>query len=459
VNLAATRDPALDPALVTALEPWLRAQRWFPVKGTQVTCTALGGIDLTPPGHPGQPDDPPRVRVLLVAVVGATAQAVLQVPLVLAPPVPGRPAAPDELAVLDAPAVPGGLVVHDGVGHPAFVAAWLALADGPVADPALHAQIDPAASRVLTVEQSNTSVVLGGPDGPVGVLKVLRSLTAGDNPDVDVPRHLAEVGWDAVPTPLGWLRATWPGSGRQSGYLAAMTRFVPDATDGFTLACDHAGRSASFAALAGDLGTVVASMHRALLAAYGPVDDAGAEGGPRLATVLNERFAWACQQLPDLAAHTDAVAARARALVSSTGLPRRQRVHGDLHLGQVLRSADRWFVTDFEGEPLAPVQVRTRPDLALRDVAGVLRSFDYAAAVGGLTGPATDTWVAACRESFWSAYCAASDDPSLPRLTDVLTALELDKVLYEVVYESRNRPDWLPIPRHGLDRLLSATPA
>ncbi len=448
MTLVADLDPGLDPVLVEALGSWLRAQRWFSVKGADVTCTALGGVELTGTGNRSQGV---RVRSLLVAVEAPSTgtQAVLQVPLVLSPTSPGD--GDDVLVVHD------GLAVRDGAGDPAFVAAWLATADGPVADIA----VDPAASRVLTGEQSNTSVVLCGPDGagPVGVLKVLRSLTPGDNPDVDVPRRLAEVGWDAVPRPLGWSRATWPGAGTP-GYLTALAQYVPDADDGFELACDHARRGASFAALAGDLGTVVAGMHQALLAAYGPADEAASDGagdgsGARLAAVLRERFAWAAGQVPSLAEHADAVAARADALASRTGLPGRQRVHGDLHLGQVLRSRDRWYVLDFEGEPLAPVEVRTRPDLALRDVAGVLRSFDYAAAVGGLTGVDADTWVTGCRAAFWDAYRAASADPTLAGCADVLRALELDKVLYEVVYESRNRPDWVAIPQHGLDRLLT----
>ncbi len=445
----AVLDVGLDPALLEALEPWLRARRWFPVKGTDVTCTALGGIEL-------ETSEDVRVRSLLVVAHAASTdtRAVIQVPLVLSP-TSSAGDREDVLAVLD------GLEVRDGVAHPAFVAAWLATADGPVADIA----IDPAASRVLTGEQSNTSIVLSGPGdaGPVGVLKVLRSLTPGDNPDVDVPRRLAEVGWDAVPRPLGWSRATWPGADAP-GYLAALAEYVPDADDGFELACDHARRGASFADLAGDLGTVVAGMHRALLTAYGLADEgtdsgAGDGSGARLAAVLRERFAWAAGQVPSLSEHADAVAARADALTARTGLPARQRVHGDLHLGQVLRGhavdgQDRWYVLDFEGEPLAPVEVRTRPDLALRDVAGVLRSFDYAAAVGGLTGDAADTWVTDCRTAFWAAYRTASADPVLAGCTDVLRALELDKVLYEVVYESRNRPDWVVIPRHGLDRLL-----
>ena len=290
MTLAADLDPDLDPALVEALGPWLRTQRWFPVKGTDVTCTALGGIEWTrtdtrteDSGDGGDdPYCPPtknrpqsvRIRSLLVAVEAPSTgvRAVLQVPLVLSP-------APSGDAVL---AVHDGLAVRDGVGDPAFVAAWLAVAEGPVADLA----VDPATSQVLTGEQSNTSVVLSGPDGagPVGVLKVLRSLTPGDNPDVDVPRRLAAVGWDAVPRPLGWSCATWPGADAP-GYLAALAQYVPDADDGFELACDHARRGASFTALAADLGTTIAGLHTALLTAYGPDTPARFDGRDRKSVV------------------------------------------------------------------------------------------------------------------------------------------------------------------------------
>jgi len=440
-RLVVTYDSTLDPALLTAIGPWLLTRRWFPVKGTQVVCTPVGGLDLDTVD--------PRVRVLLVTVEAPGVRTTLQVPLMLGDD------APDPLATLD-----DGLTVHDGAGHPAFVTAWLAAAEGPAThggepavDPDLRARVVAASSQVVTAEQSNTSVIVASADAPVGVLKVLRSLTPGDNPDVDVPRHLVDAGWDGVPAPLGWLRVTCPDEPAPL-CLGVLTAFVPGASDGFGLACDHARTGTSFEELAAGLGTVVAGMHRALAESY-PAPEATDDSGARLAAALRERLAWAVEQVPDLGAHAEAVRARADALASCTGLPAVQRVHGDLHLGQVLRSDGRWYITDFEGEPLAPLHVRTRPDLVLRDVAGVLRSFDYAAAVGGLDGGGAETWVTACRTAFWDAYCKESDDKSLPALADVLSAMELDKVLYEVVYESRNRPDWVAIPTRGLERLLS----
>ncbi|MBN8883899.1 MAG: hypothetical protein J0H73_16515, partial [Salana multivorans] len=143
--------------------------------------------------------------------------------------------------------------------------------------------------------------------------------------------------------------------------------------------------------------------------------------------------------------------------------------HGDYHLGQVLRSASgTWAVIDFEGEPLRPLSERVLPDLPLRDVAGMLRSFDYAggsARVDGADPEAVRTWVAEAQEAFLAGYAeglrtdpgaGAGDvaDHDADDGGELLRALLLDKALYEAVYESRNRPDWLSIPLTAIDHLL-----
>jgi len=138
--------------------------------------------------------------------------------------------------------------------------------------------------------------------------------------------------------------------------------------------------------------------------------------------------------------------------------PLLQAIHGDMHLGQALYArGDGWKILDFEGEPLRPVAERTRPDLPLRDVAGIVRSFDYAAAVGGARSP---RWTTTARTAFVDAYRREiGEDDGTAGLSDATTeallrALVLDKALYEVVYESRNRPAWEPIPLTAVDRLL-----
>ncbi len=449
MTLAATPPDALDAALLDAARDWLPGRRWFPAKGTQAELTLVGSLALAQ-----------DVRVLLVRARSGSIDALLQVPLVLGvEPATGTAGSADtvESTATDVVGTVDGRAVLDGAAHPSFVAAWLAAADGP------GAVVDPATSRAASGEQSNTSVVLrAAPQAPapVAILKVLRALAPGENPDVDVPRHLVDVGSSDVPAPLAWLEATWPDASGSpvQGYLGAMSAFVPQAQDGFELACDVARRGEPFADLARELGAVVAGVHADLVRAFGTDTATAPQDGPaEVAAAVAGRFAWAVSAVPQLARFgpgVDAVVAQVRALPVA---PPRQRVHGDLHLGQVLRSGSRWFVTDFEGEPLAPLAARTRPDLALRDVAGMLRSLDYAAAVGGLTGAAAQAWTDAARAALLDGYASAA----VARVVDVdaagravlLRALELDKTLYEAVYESRNRPTWLPIPLAGLERL------
>lgn len=423
----------LDGDVVALLRGWLPERRWYPVKGTEAELTPVATVDLA--------DD---VRVLLVRARAGSVDVLLQVPVVLVTGAAGGTAS--VVGTL------GDRSVLDGAGHAAFLAALLAHADGPGAD------VDVTGARVVTGEQSNTSVIL--PDrataAPVGILKVLRTVAAGENPDIDVPRRLTEQGWGGVPEPLAWAQVRWTPPGTDApavGYLGVMSAFVPGAEDGFELACLHAREGRPFGDLARELGDVVAGMHAALAGAFGTTDDAA--GPATVSGALTTRLAWATAAVPRVAERADRVRAVAAEVAALPATPPRQRVHGDLHLGQVLRSRGRWFVIDFEGEPLAPLAERTRPDLALRDVAGVLRSFDYAAAVGGLTGDAAAAWTTDARDGFLAGYAAAAttdvDDATRALL---LRALELDKTLYEVVYEARNRPAWAPIPEAGLDRLL-----
>lgn len=455
-ELDTTAEPVLgtrvpDDAELDALRAWVPTQRWFPAKGSAVRLDRVAALDLPDPLGEA------TVRVHLLALPSG---AVLQVPTVLR----------TVEAVADAPSgrpgvigvVPGGVLV-DGPHDPAFVRAWLAAAHDDGSAPTRIG--DPA---VAAGEQSNTSVLLPGADRP-GILKVFRVLTLGPNPDVEVPLALAHVGWGGVPRPLAWLPGGWDrGDGSAAvGHLGVLSALVQGARDGFRLACDHAREGTSFADLAEDLGRTTAQMHRALRRAI-PVAGAGHAHAPRNATerrtevrrvvrTLRERADAAAARVPEVAARADAVHAAYDRVEGLGSVPPLQRVHGDFHLGQVLRSTDgdggRWFVLDFEGEPQASAEEKTRPDLALRDLAGMLRSLDYAAAVGEARDPA---WLADARDRLIAGYehetggAAAGLDVLLP-------ALELDKALYEVVYESGNRPGWLPIPLAGVDRLLGRT--
>jgi predicted trehalose synthase len=139
--------------------------------------------------------------------------------------------------------------------------------------------------------------------------------------------------------------------------------------------------------------------------------------------------------------------------------PPLQRIHGDYHLGQVLQVPGRgWVLLDFEGEPLRPMSERVQSDLPLRDVAGMLRSFDYVAGSIRLDHPdrspeAVREWALSARRSFVEGY-AGTSGVELDVESALLAALELDKAVYEAIYESRNRPTWVTIPLRAIARLV-----
>lgn len=436
------------------VEAWLPGRRWYPAKGSTRSLPLVAVVPLADPAGEA------RVRVELRRL---PAGGLLQVPLVLRSRArPGAPRSPGPADVRPPDAalvgtLADGTTVVDGAHDPAFLRAWLAVADGEAHD------VDLGGMKVMTGEQSNTSVLLPAATPPA-ILKVFRTVGEGANPDVEVPLALSRAGWRGVPRPLAWVTASWPvAGGRASGHLGVMSELVVGAQDGFELACRVARDDEDFGPLARDLGRTTAQMHDALRRA---LPASGAHGGPSgtgsrgstgstgsvLAT-LRGRAAAAVAAAPVLADRGRAID-RVLERVGTLDLPHLQRVHGDYHLGQVLRAPERgWVVLDFEGEPQASAAERTRPDLALRDLAGMLRSIDYAAAVG----QGTAAWAERARDALVTGYQEeAADAAAAPaRVTrTLLHALELDKALYEVVYESRNRPDWVAIPLGGVDRLL-----
>jgi maltokinase len=171
---------------------------------------------------------------------------------------------------------------------------------------------------------------------------------------------------------------------------------------------------------------------------------------------MRARHAAALSEVPALAEYDQMVTSSIDA-VSAARWPALQRIHGDYHLGQVLDAPGKgWVLIDFEGEPLRPLAERTQPELALRDVAGMLRSFDYVAGSWERDHPGRSaaTWADQARTAFLEGYTSsAGRDPRDDAV--LLEALELDKALYEVVYEARNRPTWLSIPITAIARLFA----
>jgi predicted trehalose synthase len=470
---------SLDPLLGR----WLPRQRWFAGKGS-LGAPVRSVAETTLEGARGEPV---AVRVHLVEAAGA----LYQVPLTYHPaPVPELAEALVGIVNREGE---GARWVYDGPHDPHYVQALLRLiaregvSGGGVESGAIRLSgvlqpggpaIDEAASSsVLRGEQSNTSIVVGADTPGALIVKVFRVVNAGDNPDVVVQSVLAAAGCTRVPQPAGWVEGCW-GEG-QRGHLAFAVEFLGGSEDAWRVATRAVATGASFAEPARDLGVATAEVHE-LLAAHLPTRPAVADVLGALADGLDRRVDWAIAQAPALAelAATSGLGEAARAAVdvvrhlgdsdSDTGTGGRllQQVHGDYHLGQVLHAPGRgWVLLDFEGEPLRPLAERLEPDLALRDVAGMLRSFDYAAGHASL-GRADDDpvvlaaqhWAQEAREAFLAGYAERSGH-DLDRDAALLRALELDKALYEVVYETRNRPDWAPNPVRAVRRLLGGRPA
>jgi len=323
--------------------------------------------------------------------------------------------------------------------------------------------------RPIGVEQSNSSVVLD----ELHVLKLYRRLEAGPNPELELLRALAVARFANAPRLEGLLETAGP---PLETALASITALVPATGDGWALALESLADDPSWLPdRAWRLGEVTAGMHTALAANdadphFTPEEPSGEALGLVVAAI-DEEIATTFATLPDDDA-LGAVAHRSEdlrdlvqelAAVGPAGLA--IRTHGDFHLGQVLWSTgEDWIVIDFEGEPARSLPERRRKRSPLRDLAGMTRSFAFAADAALLLNgtEAPSSWVEACRTAFLDGYLATAEERLLPPSRvgfDRLLALyELEKLVYELRYEARNRPDWATIPVIGLLRMLE-TPA
>jgi maltokinase len=329
------------------------------------------------------------------------------------------------------------------------------------------AKLDPdAVSLVLGGEQSNTSVVFGEQT----IMKLFRIIVPGLNPDLEVTRALTEMGNLHIPALQGWIESDVEGTASTLGLLQ---EFLRSGSDGWALALTsvrdlfaegdlHAGEvGGDFAAESERLGMATADVHSAMAAAL-PTGVADQHALETLAQSMRKRLDAARISVPELADHAAAISAVFDALASSHEPVTLQRVHGDFHLGQVMRTDIGWVLLDFEGEPGAPIAARTALSSPLRDVAGMLRSFDYASRYLLADQPAAAQleyraaeWAERNRDAFCTGYAKSAGRD--PREDDVLLrAFELDKAVYEVAYEARNRPSWVRIPLGSIERLVAA---
>ena len=363
---------------------------------------------------------------------------------------------------------------YDAVHDPEAMAAWLhAFTAGEDADGVAfhrlegHELDETARGTLLGAEQSNSSVAFGEDS----LLKVFRKVHTGANPDITVHEVLTRAGSDHVAALYGWVEAR-----SESGevvHLAMLQQFLRTATDGWELALAsvrnlfmegdlHAEEAGGdFAAEAGRLGVALREVHETLAEHFR--SDAPSDALAARVAGMQERLVEAVDTVPELEEYADMLGGVFEAAAEVGDQPL-QQIHGDLHLGQTLRTVRGWKIVDFEGEPAKPLAERVLPDSPWRDVAGMLRSFDYAPHAVARALPDLDPalaeqrafraeeWSARNRAAFLEAYAGrvlTHDEGAL------LAAYLADKAVYECVYEVRNRPTWLEIPLEAIKRMAS----
>ena len=325
-----------------------------------------------------------------------------------------------------------------------------------------HGGLEPTGEiRAMGAEQSNSSIVFGEEQ----VLKVFRRVEPGLNPELEMLRFLSSRGFGNVATLTGWY--DYSGELMQAT-LGIMQEFIGGARDGWELALDD---PQGVLARIPELGAATGEMHSVLASdtsdhAFAP-EEPSAEALSLLTATIDEQIEQVFLDLPanspalaPIAGRGEEVRDRLQAM-SHVGVGGRLiRHHGDYHLGQTMLRDAGWIILDFEGEPARSLLERRRKRSPLRDVAGMLRSFAYAASASELLRgiPAPEGWEDAARSAFLDAYMEAVDPSLLPAgrpATDKLLAIfELEKAVYELRYELNNRPDWVSIPVAGIARLL-----
>ncbi|MBW3631165.1 MAG: putative maltokinase, partial [Gemmatimonadetes bacterium] len=498
---------------------WLAEQRWFRSKSREITAVELVDYGVVAPEHG------PQMLLPTVRVRYSQGDPDLYLlPFTLRPPLELEDAKPVVCIPIEGGEVELYEALTDRYSAQALLRAMVQEERLPTNRGALvghrTAALDPETNPSLPVrrvmaEQSNTSIIYGDRF----IMKLFRKLEAGINPDLEISRFLTEsTDFRSFPTLAGWIDYS---GAEGDGSLAGLFEFVPNGGDAWSYTLKSlqrfflaASRSAAdprsisgqeslrrmggdYFTAAGHLGEVTARMHLALASA-GPdqpdfTPEPITEDAARRAIDVIQRHLGAVME--DVARRIDAIpgsfppairnevanvvrdVANLRVMVEDlrilhTSGSRNARVHGDYHLGQVLRGQgggeDReWIVLDFEGEPARPLQERREKMSPLKDVAGMLRSFDYALRTAVSQQQPSDitmraameswggAWLTAVRDSFLGSYRATMAGSGLvpddaTAFERVLAVFELDKAVYELGYEMNNRPDWLWIPVHGI---------
>jgi trehalose synthase-fused probable maltokinase len=479
---------ALDPDVLRSIDSatlieFLRERRWFGEKSQQSLDARI--VDVIPVSGDGQRWAVARIEVRLED--GSVAS--YQLPLSVREREMSRAHAPAAMLALVESSVVKGLL-FDAIDDPAFRARIArALSEGeqfPGEGASLRTErvtrTGPrlsGASHVIGGEQSNSSIIFD----ETAIFKLFRRLEGGESPDVEIARYLtAHTSFRHTPELYAVLIVDHEGDRSVAGMLS---RFVAGAMDGWAHALSRAraftqgegeARHDPFEAEAEQLGAITAELHRALASptddpAFAPKEATAADvarwaGGARRS--VEQGFALLARIAPDLDARsrplalaacgrrTEAFAKLDRIITSLGGASAAgilSRHHGDYHLGQVLRTENDWMIIDFEGEPARPLAERRALNSPARDVAGMLRSFAYAAATAASHNEAdrdrAAQWEAMARNAFLRGY----GDTTAPALIELF---ELEKLFYELAYELNNRPTWAWIPLLGIEKMLAA---
>ena len=455
--------PSENDELQTALADWIREARWFGGKGRDFTVTDFRVIPL----RMGEP----RVSIVLATLAFDDGGSDLyQLPV-------STYAEPQERLSHARIGLVAERHVYDALHDREATNAWLedfdrsTTVDGLTFRRCGEHQLDlEAHSTLFSGEQSNSSVAFGDD----ALMKVFRRVTPGINPDIEIHDALTRQGSHSIAELYGWLELDDDEGDGPPLQLAMLQQFLRTASDGWELALVSARNLFSeadlhpeevggdFASESHRLGRTVREVHTLMRAHFGinPLDVT--------ATIarMKQRVSETVASVPELATYEEAVGAVFDRAAGASGDS--QRVHGDLHLGQTLRTSLGWKLVDFEGEPAKSLAERQLPDSPWRDVAGMLRSFDYAAqsVAKDLDAPGplavqhsyrAAEWVARNRAAFLEGYLQDPETGESREPTDaelaLMDAYEADKAVYEALYEARNRPTWLDIPLAALERI------
>jgi maltokinase len=474
------------PELRDALHRYIGTARWFGSKGRDFEV-----VDVRRAGLLGEPSGEPTVGVELVTLGFSGTEPleteVYQVPIAYYTKEQERL----EHALVGTWEADNGTVhAYDAVHDREAAALYLQAFDqartvrGDAGDLVFHRlpghDLDlETHSTLFSGEQSNSSLAFGEDS----LMKLFRKVTPGRNPDIVIHKVLTEQESEHVAALYGWLELEDPDAGDEPLQLAMLQQFLRTASDGWELAlasvrdlfaeadlrADEVG--GDFAGEAERLGLATAQVHDVLADQF-PTEAWGEAELAALSEAMLTRLEVALAIVPELRPFADALRGTFRGVaeLGAVETAKAQRVHGDFHLGQTLRTVKGWKIVDFEGEPAKPLSERVRPDLVWRDVAGMLRSFDYAAhAVEADVQVEADAatqiafraaeWAERNEGAFLRGYVHTSGRTSSGTLSahqdQILRAYVADKAVYEAVYEARNRPTWLPIPLGAIERITT----